>query len=169
MTLDQEKQKYLQEFGNRVHQFRLEKGLSLDEVARKCGYTSENARSSIQKIEAGKSDLPASKIKALANALDVPLSSLMGFTHPNAIASDTVTLYNVHCETEQEAGLILTYRKLNSPNQKKCSTYAQKLLSTQELEDEVGLLAAHVRTDIQPSPEDIQHDLDIMNDDSKWN
>lgn len=168
MTLDQEKQKYLQEFGNRVHQFRLEKGLSLDEVARKCGYTSENARSSIQKIEAGKSDLPASKIKALANALDIPLSSLMGFTHPDALASDTITLYNVHCETEQEAGLILTYRKLNSPNQKKCSTYAQKLLSTQELEDEVGLLAAHDRIDVPQTPEGLKHDLDLMNDPKYW-
>lgn len=107
----------------------------------------------------------------MASVLNVNPIWLMGFDVPmeRVIASDTITLYNVHCETEQEAGLILTYRKLNSPNQKKCSTYAQKLLSTQELEDEVGLLAAHVRTDIQPSPEDIQHDLDIMNDDSKWN
>jgi len=31
------------------------------------------------------------------------------------------------------------------------------------------LLAAHARTDVKASSEDIQHDLDIMDDDSKWN
>ena len=31
------------------------------------------------------------------------------------------------------------------------------------------LLAAHARTDVKASSEDIQHDLDIMDDASKWN
>lgn len=83
MSLEQEKQVYLQEFGSRVHQFRMNKGLSLDELARMCGYTSTNARSSIQKIEAGKSDLPASKIHALAAALGVSISELMDFDMQN--------------------------------------------------------------------------------------
>ncbi len=83
MSPEQEKQIYLHEFGNRVHQFRMSKGLSLDELARMCGYTSTNARSSIQKIEAGKSDLPASKIRALAAALGVSISELMDFDIPN--------------------------------------------------------------------------------------
>ena len=30
------------------------------------------------------------------------------------------------------------------------------------------LLAAHARTDVEQTPEGIQHDLDIMNDDSQW-
>ena len=30
------------------------------------------------------------------------------------------------------------------------------------------LLAAHARTDVEQTPEGVQHDLDIMNDDSKW-
>ena len=30
------------------------------------------------------------------------------------------------------------------------------------------LLAAHVRTDVEQTPEGVQHDLDIMNDDSQW-
>ena len=29
-------------------------------------------------------------------------------------------------------------------------------------------LAAHVRTDVEQTPEGVQHDLDIMNDDSQW-
>lgn len=33
---------------------------------------------------------------------------------------------------------------------------------------EEDLLAAHARTDVKQTPEGVQHDLDIMNDDSKW-
>lgn len=76
---EHEKQEFLIAFGNRIRKLRTEKQLSLDELARKCGYTSENARSSIQKIEAGKSDIPASKIKALAQALEVPVGEIMGW------------------------------------------------------------------------------------------
>ncbi len=74
-----EKQEFLVAFGNRIKKLRTDKQLSLDELARKCGYTSENARSSIQKIEAGKSDIPASKIKLLAQALEVPIGEIMGW------------------------------------------------------------------------------------------
>lgn len=76
---DHEKQEFLIAFGNRVRQLRTEKQMSLDELARKCGYTSDNARSSIQKIEAGKSDIPASKIRLIAKALEVPVSVIMGW------------------------------------------------------------------------------------------
>lgn len=76
---EHEKQEFLIAFGNRIRKLRTDKQLSLDELARKCGYTSENARSSIQKIEAGKSDIPASKIKALAQALEVPIGEIMGW------------------------------------------------------------------------------------------
>ena len=59
---DKEKQTFLKEFGCRVKQHRIEKEMSQEELANLVGYTSDNARSSIQKIESGKSDLPASKI-----------------------------------------------------------------------------------------------------------
>ena len=32
----------------------------------------------------------------------------------------------------------------------------------------IDVLAAHARTDVEQTPEGVQHDLDIMNDDSKW-
>ena len=79
---NEEKSDYLREFGGRVKQYRLQAGMSLDELARKCGYASENARSSIQKIEAGKADLPASKIKSLASALGVSISELTSSPTP---------------------------------------------------------------------------------------
>lgn len=33
---------------------------------------------------------------------------------------------------------------------------------------ETDVLAAHTRTDVEQTPEGIQHDLDIMNDDKNW-
>lgn len=74
-----EKAKFLEAFGSRVKKYRIEKELSQEALANLIGYTSDNARSSINKIEAGKSDLPASKIRLLAQALGVPIGGLMGW------------------------------------------------------------------------------------------
>lgn len=75
----QDKKTFLEEFGNRVKRTRIEKGMTLEELANKIGYTTENARSSAQKIEAGRSDPPASKIRILAKVLDVSVGYLMGW------------------------------------------------------------------------------------------
>ena len=53
-----------------------------------------------------------------------------------------------------------------SSQQRKVLAYSKNLLSTQQMEED--LLAAHARTDVEQTPEGVQHDLDIMNDDSKW-
>lgn len=50
-------------------------GLSQDELAKKLGYKS---RSTIAKIESGENDIPQSKIKIFANALETTPSELMG-------------------------------------------------------------------------------------------
>lgn len=84
---DAEKKEYLKAFGERICQLRTERNMSQDELARKCGYTSDNARSSIQKIEAGRNDPPASKIQAIANALEVSLDALLE-NLPNASDSN---------------------------------------------------------------------------------
>ena len=76
---DQERAKFLAEFGNRVKTLRIKREMTLEELAKKIGYTTDNARSSVQKIEAGKSDPPASRIHNLATALDVPVAVLMGW------------------------------------------------------------------------------------------
>ena len=72
-----EKEIYLKEFGLRVKHYRLSQHITLEELANKCGYTSATSRSTIQKIEAGKSDVPASKIVKLAKALGVGISALL--------------------------------------------------------------------------------------------
>lgn len=62
-----QKQGYLIDIGKRIKQRRLELGMSQEELANKCGYKS---RSTINKIELGVNDIPRSKIKAFATALN---------------------------------------------------------------------------------------------------
>lgn len=71
----------LVEFGKRVKDRRIELGMTQDELAKKTGYTS---RSSINKIELGLVDLPQSKITAIANALFVSPTYLLGWENSNA-------------------------------------------------------------------------------------
>ena len=70
-----------------IRNFRLEKGWSQDELARRAGYTD---RSSIAKIESGKVDLPQKKIERFASALGVSPAELMGWTEiPQPRAEET--------------------------------------------------------------------------------
>ena len=66
---DQERTLYLLEIGNRIKQLRIERNMSQDELARKCGYTS---RSTINKIELGIND-----VKSIAEALNVSVGEIL--------------------------------------------------------------------------------------------
>lgn len=46
------------------------------------------------------------------------------------------------------------------------SSCSKKYSASQKMEEDV--LAAHARTDIEQTQEGVQHDIDIMNDDSEW-
>ncbi len=67
---------FLEILGEKIRRKRKEAGLSQEELAAKTGYTS---RSSINKIELGKVDLPQSKIKIIAQALNTTPAYLMGW------------------------------------------------------------------------------------------
>lgn len=67
---------------------RLALKLSQEDLAKKLGYKST---STIAKIEAGKIDIPQSKIKAFADALDTTPSALMGWDEES---NDTTHLNN---------------------------------------------------------------------------
>ena len=76
------KEETLKALGRTIKKLREEKGMTLDELAKKCGYDSVNSRSTIQKIEAGKNDVPTSKLKAIALALDTTPSELIDMASP---------------------------------------------------------------------------------------
>lgn len=101
------------------------------------------------------------KVDALAKYFGINRSDLIEERKNNTSISSFI-----QCQTKDEETLVLSYRELNDINKKKSITYTKNLLSTQRMENE--LLAAHERTDIEVTPEGIQNDLDIMNDDSLW-
>ena len=171
--------------GTRIKNLRLENNMTLEEIGNKVGV----GKSTVRKWENGMiANMRRDKIAKLADALDVSPAYLMGWNESSAPAA-TIKLYNVHCDTEEESELILSYRKLNKHNQDRVLTYSQNLLSTQQMEEDVRMaqtrpdvvqdaepkanrqfntLAAHARTDVTQTQEGVQHDLDIMNDDSLW-
>ena len=104
----------------------------------------------------------------IAKALDVSEAWLMGADVPMerepAPAASTASTFSTDVKGSKE--LTDIYKQLTPHNQRKALTYSKNLLSTQQMEED--LLAAHVRTDVEQTPEGVQHDLDIMNDDSQW-
>lgn len=97
----------------------------------------------------------------IAKALNVNEAWLMGADVPME-RIDTVS----ENQTSDQKELNEIYIQLSSNNKERVLTYSKSLLSTQQLDNE--LLAAHARTDIEASPENQQRDLDLMDDDSKW-
>lgn len=73
-----------------IKMLREEKGLSQDELAKLCGYTS---RSSIAKIEKGEVDLQNSKILLFANALGTTPGKLMGLTDFDTKKTTTIAAH----------------------------------------------------------------------------
>ncbi len=140
---NKEKQEFLIAFGNRVRKIRTEKQMSLDELARKCGYTSENARSSIQKIEAGKSDIPASKIRLIANALGVTEAEIMGWDEMYDVEkiSKGVKIFElieeVHGKAASEAATM--YAQLDIEDQAEIRGEMKQMLKAEKYSTKEGL------------------------------
>ena len=99
-------------------------------------------------------------LEKIADYFNVDTDFLLGRTNQTTMLPETVGKYSKTRELD------IIYEQLSSHNQRKVLTYSKNLLSTQQMEED--LLAAHARTDVEQTPEGVQHDLDIMNDDSKW-
>lgn len=72
-------------FGQNLKRLRLERGMSQDELAKALGYTN---RSSINKIEVGRSSVPTEKITLLAQILNVSPLELFRDDEPVITISD---------------------------------------------------------------------------------
>ena len=113
-------------------------------------YSVKMNKSDISQYCSGKTEPNQEKLFILGNALNVSEAWLMGFDVPMERVPNKTEVCN----------------QLSPHNQRKVLAYSKNLLSTQQMEED--LLAAHARTDVEQTPEGVQHDLDIMNDDSKW-
>lgn len=105
--------------GKRIRDKRVERGLSVDELAARLGKN----RATIYRYE--KEDIenmPLGIISPLANVLGVSPAYLMGWTDdPSREPSATVTL------APDESALVATYRALNPTGQEVLRTTAQSL------------------------------------------
>lgn len=81
------------EIGARVARLRDGLGMTQEELADKVGYTAASRRSTIQKIEAGKSGIPQSKIQKFADALETSIPELMGWGEPRI--TDDIVVFEV--------------------------------------------------------------------------
>lgn len=143
----------MQDIMNRMKAKREELDMSYQTLSEKVGIS----KSTLQRYETGYiKNMPVDKLEIISKALNVSPAYLMGWEESPA-ASDPLT------SDQQQLNDI--YTQLNSFNKKKSLTYSKNLLSTQQMEDDLVLNAAHA---INPTEEEKKHADDIMNDDSFW-
>lgn len=116
MNKEESKRKY----GQNLRRLREAKGMSQEELAKALGYTN---RSSINKIEIGRSSIPTEKIQLTAQVLGV--SPLELFEGEDEVDNDNIEKF----KTALFNGDI---SKLNEPNQARLMSYYQALLDSQE-------------------------------------
>jgi transcriptional regulator with XRE-family HTH domain len=146
---------------------RIKQGLEIREITQTQLATKANIdKGQLSSYISGKYKPRQNNIDALAKALNVNEAWLMGFDVPMERVSGKTESKQEPSYSSQCKEIIEVCEQLSAHNQRKVLTYSKNLLSTQQMEDD--LLAAHARTDVEQTPEGVQHDLDIMNDDSKW-
>lgn len=100
----------LKQFGANIKRLRLVLGLSQDDLAALCGYTS---RSSIAKIEAGAIDIPQAKIKLFAAALKVKPSDILAAAPVEPEPGAIIELDAIAKEfNDKQLGQLLEYAKM---------------------------------------------------------
>ena len=109
--------------GIRIKELREKAGLTQEELAKIIGYKS---RSTINKIEMGKNDIPQNKIIKFANALNVPPIVVMGWDIPDI--SDMEGEDSAHMGLRQNGKTSLTIDLLQNEIYKMNETKLQKLL-----------------------------------------
>lgn len=119
--MDKEEAKRI--FGENLKQIRISKGVTQEELAKKLGYSS---RSSINKIEVGRSDMPRSKIEQAARVLGVSPLELF----KNEPISEEQILDVVVDKQMQE--LAQGFEQLSDTNKMKLSVYLQALIDSQD-------------------------------------
>lgn len=96
--------------GNRIKDRRLELGLTLDELASKVGYSD---KSTLSRVENGKTDMPLKKLDKIAQVLDVTPAYLAGFTEadiPDGLNKDYYIDYILNSDNPDFKVLVETQR-----------------------------------------------------------
>ena len=162
---------------------RKKKGISQRKLALKTGIS----LGAIQGYEQGRYKPKYEQAEKLSNILEIPISALieptvLRLSHSMIdLFSKDASLREIILSPEEkalDASLNHSFTELNISGKRKLVEYAEDLTKIPEYRKQQpdtseepavsDLLAAHTRTDVEQTPEGIQHDLDIMKDDKNW-
>lgn len=111
--------------GRKLKEIRMAKGMSQEELAKALGYTN---RSSINKIEIGRSSMPIEKVQKAAEVLGVsPLelfNEVENFINNSVKATSTDT-------PGLDPDFLIRYEALSDKNKEQAKSYIEFLLETQ--------------------------------------
>jgi transcriptional regulator with XRE-family HTH domain len=67
---------YLESLGKAIRYYRNKRGMTQEQLAMASGYEGNTPRSTMSKIESGKTDIPVSKLKEISTALNIPVKDI---------------------------------------------------------------------------------------------
>lgn len=117
--------------GNNIRTYREQKGLSQEELANLCGWTTNNARSTISKIESGVNDVPTSKLKVIAEKLGVSVCDLMN-SSANVQTKDKIRKLIEQCYGKEVYETLSSLLDLDASDQKVIKTMIDSMLSAEK-------------------------------------
>lgn len=135
---DQDRKDFLIALGINIKRLREEKGLSQDDLARMCGYTSDNSRSTINKIEAGKNDIPASKLKKIADALNTTPAALMKSSSQVQQEMKVCELFE-QCYGKEAFRTVSAFLKLDATDRQNITGMISVMLNNEKYSAQEGL------------------------------
>lgn len=150
---------------NRLYLRRKELGLTLEEVGNIVGVS----KSTVRKWETGYiENMKRDKIALLAKALNTTPLFVMGIYEEIPTKLPSIS--------ESELSLLALYAQLDANDQAEIRGEMKQMLKHEKYcvkmeyqkinKSDVYVLAAHKRKGATDNPEDIKHDLDIMNDEN---
>lgn len=139
--------------GLKIKGLRENKHLSQTQLALLVGYKDKTA---IAKVEAGKVDLPQSKILAFSKALDVTPADLL---------DDKIEKIEIHNDIKSSGRILQYYNKLNELGKQEATKRVEELTYIPLYNQDTNLLNAAHSLD-NASIEEKANDEDIMNDEN---
>ena len=125
------KKEFMKTLGNNIRTYREQKGLSQEELANLCGWTTNNARSTISKIESGVNDVPTSKLKVIAEKLGVSVCDLMN-SSANVQTKDKIRKLIEQCYGKEVYETVSSLLDLDASDQKVIKTMIDSMLSAEK-------------------------------------
>lgn len=145
-------------FQNIFRQLRISSGLTQRKIASRLGIS----RSTIGMYETGAREPDFDTLEKIADFFNVDTDYLLGRTDKTTLLPETIGQYS------QLNKMKYLLSQLNEDGKQEAVKRVDELTCIPRYRLNTELLSAHQRTDIEVTPEGIQNDLDIMNDDNLW-